>query len=272
MPVRATARVRLAPRRPAGLGRARGRPDIDAGERVLLLGPSGAGKSTLLAALGGLLADDSGQREGVIDASPGRPAILFQDPEDQLVMARAGDDVAFGLENRGVPAAGDLAPGRRRAGRRRVPLPARAPDRGPLRRRAAAARAGRGAGRAAATCCCWTSRRPTSTRPTPTGYGRRWTGRCRPAGAAMVLVEHRVAEWLPVVDRVVVLAPGGGISADGPPASVFAEHADELAGRRDLGAGRAGRRRRASGRRAGAGAAVGTGLGYALPGCRRPPR
>ena len=47
-------------------------------------------------------------------------------------------------------------------------------------------------------------------------------------GAAMVLVEHRVAEWLPVVDRVVVLAPGGGISADGPPARVFAEHVDGL--------------------------------------------
>ena len=28
--------------------------------------------------------------------------ILFQDPEAQLVMGRAGDDVAFGLENRCV--------------------------------------------------------------------------------------------------------------------------------------------------------------------------
>ena len=37
---------------------------IARGERVLLLGPSGAGKSTLLAALGGLLASDSGEREG----------------------------------------------------------------------------------------------------------------------------------------------------------------------------------------------------------------
>ena len=32
-------------------------------------------------------------------------AIVFQDPETQLVMARAGDDVAFGLENRCVPTA-----------------------------------------------------------------------------------------------------------------------------------------------------------------------
>ena len=30
--------------------------------------------------------------------------IVFQDPQTNLVMARCGDDVAFGLENRGVPA------------------------------------------------------------------------------------------------------------------------------------------------------------------------
>ena len=34
---------------------------------------------------------------------------MFQDPQTQLVMARAGDDVAFGLENRGVPA-GEIWP------------------------------------------------------------------------------------------------------------------------------------------------------------------
>jgi energy-coupling factor transport system ATP-binding protein len=46
-----------------------------------------------------------------------------------------------------------------------------------------------------------------------------------------VLVEHRVAEWLPLIDRVVVLSPsgavggGGGVVADGPPATVFADAA-----------------------------------------------
>ncbi|MFD0822668.1 ABC transporter ATP-binding protein, partial [Micromonospora zhanjiangensis] len=82
---------------------------IDAGERVLLLGPSGAGKSTLLAALAGLLAEDSGEREGTVEidgldprAARDRVGIVFQDPQTQLVMSRAGDDVAFGLENRGL--------------------------------------------------------------------------------------------------------------------------------------------------------------------------
>ena len=104
---------------------------IQHGERVLLLGPSGAGKSTLLAALAGLLADDSGERRrGEVDGRPPAPervGIVFQDPQTQLVMARSGDDVAFGLENLGVPAAGDLAAGRRGARRGRLPVPADRP-------------------------------------------------------------------------------------------------------------------------------------------------
>lgn len=75
--------------------------DIAHGERVALLGPSGAGKSTLLAALAGLLPPESGDREGTIEVRE-RAGIVFQDPQSQLVMARAGDDVAFGLENTGT--------------------------------------------------------------------------------------------------------------------------------------------------------------------------
>ena len=83
---------------------------IEHGERILLAGASGAGKSTLLAALAGLLAEDSGEQEGevLVDGAPARQrrastGIVFQDPQTQLVMSRCGDDVAFGLENRGVP-------------------------------------------------------------------------------------------------------------------------------------------------------------------------
>src|SRR5439155_1049491 len=75
------------------------------GERVLLVGASGAGKSTLLQALAGLLdrtgaADEEGELRVRGDA-----ALVLQDPDTQLVMARSGDDVAFGLENRCVPTA-----------------------------------------------------------------------------------------------------------------------------------------------------------------------
>jgi energy-coupling factor transporter ATP-binding protein EcfA2 len=84
---------------------------IEEGERVLLVGRSGGGKSTLLLGIAGLL--DRGipsEREGALTVG-GREAdgtgvgVLFQDPESQLVMARSGDDVAFGLEEHCVPTA-----------------------------------------------------------------------------------------------------------------------------------------------------------------------
>ena len=84
---------------------------IEPGERVLLTGASGAGKSTLLAALAGILDAEGAEMTGdlAVDGGPARNArervgLLAQDPDSQLVMTRAGDDVAFGLENAGVPA------------------------------------------------------------------------------------------------------------------------------------------------------------------------
>ena len=79
----------------------------------MLLGASGAGKSTLLAALAGLLdPSHAGDAQGLLTVDGRDPrdfrdrtGLVLQDPETQLVMARAGDDVAFGLENRATPAA-----------------------------------------------------------------------------------------------------------------------------------------------------------------------
>jgi len=45
----------------------------------------------------------------------------------------------------------------------------------------------------------------------------------------MVLIEHRVAEAIDLVHRVVVLEGGAGLVADGAPAEVFARRGDELA-------------------------------------------
>ena len=88
---------------------------IDDGEHVVLLGPSGSGKSTLLRALAGLVPHFHGGtfagRVAVagLDTRTTRPAELagvvasvFQDPEDQIVMSRVANEVAFGLENTGV--------------------------------------------------------------------------------------------------------------------------------------------------------------------------
>src|SRR3954471_17030131 len=204
------------------------------GERVLLLGPSGAGKSTLLAALAGLLPEDSGESAGTaeIDGLDPRKArervgILFQDPQTQLVMARSGDDVAFGLENRGVPA-GDIWPRVSDALDRvgfayPITRPTSALSGGEAQRLALA-------GVLALRPGLLLLDEPTANLdPAGSQLVRDAIVRLRDEDTTLIVVEHRVAEALPLVDRVVVLDPGGGIRADGAPELVFAGHGDRLA-------------------------------------------
>src|SRR6266545_1019589 len=200
---------------------------VERGERVLLLGPSGAGKSTLLAALAGLLAEDSGERAGEIRVD-GRVGILFQDPQTQLVMARAGDEVAFGLENLGVPAEAlwplvdaALTLVGFRYGRDRS---THALSGGEQQRLALA-------GVLALQPSLLLLDEPTANLdPAGAALVREALHRAlAPGDTTMVLVEHRVAEALPLVDRVVVLEPGGGVRADGVPSEVFDRHGAELA-------------------------------------------
>jgi len=86
---------------------------LEAGGVLLIVGPSGSGKSTLARAIAGLVPRDvpgewhGSLRVGDLEIGTAQAAeiaarvgILFQDPGSQLVMDRAEDDVAFGLENR----------------------------------------------------------------------------------------------------------------------------------------------------------------------------
>jgi energy-coupling factor transport system ATP-binding protein len=209
---------------------------VEPGERVLLLGPSGAGKSTLLTALAGLVDPRGGaETEGVllVDGRDPREArersgLLFQDPESQLVMGRAGDDVAFGLENRCVPT-DDIWP-RVDAALAAVDFPY-GPDRpthalsGGEKQRLALA------GTLALRPGLLLLDEPTANLDPEGAAGvREVLGRVlERAGATLVLVEHRVDDAVSLVDRVVVLEAGGGVVADGPPREVFREHGSALA-------------------------------------------
>ena len=81
------------------------------GEWLSIVGHNGSGKSTTARLIGGLLVADSGQiivdgqeltDETVWDILY-KIGMVFQNPDNQFVGATVEDDVAFGLENKGLP-------------------------------------------------------------------------------------------------------------------------------------------------------------------------
>lgn len=86
--------------------------DINAGEFVAVLGHNGSGKSTFAKHLNGILLPSSGKVyvDG-IDTSDDkklfelrqRAGMVFQNPDNQIVASIVEEDVAFALENLGVP-------------------------------------------------------------------------------------------------------------------------------------------------------------------------
>ncbi|HUI85824.1 MAG TPA: ABC transporter ATP-binding protein [Nitrososphaerales archaeon] len=90
--------------------------EVDRSEIIILAGPSGCGKSTLLRSINGLiphmysgdysgavLMDGANVREESMRALAQKVGFLFQNPENQIFMFSVERDVAFGLENLGVP-------------------------------------------------------------------------------------------------------------------------------------------------------------------------
>lgn len=73
--------------------------NIVARERIAFVGTNGSGKSTCALELAGLLKDVNGHAMRV----QGTVGLAFQDPDNQIVAPVVRDDIAFGLENRGVP-------------------------------------------------------------------------------------------------------------------------------------------------------------------------
>jgi energy-coupling factor transport system ATP-binding protein len=203
-----------------------------------VLGPSGSGKSTLALAIAGLLGRDMpGEWHGSLTvgatdvrvAAPsvtGAVGVVFQDPDRQLVMDTAEDDVAFGLENRSWPA---------EAMRRRVPV---ALDEVALagfeRRRPTRLSGGEQqrlalAGVLAPRPGVIVLDEPTANLDPPgvLALRDRLAGLRSQRRATIVLIEHRVDAVWELADRVLALGRDGAPIAFGAPADVLA-HADRL--------------------------------------------
>lgn len=213
---------------------------LRAGESTLLLGPSGAGKSTLLASLTGIVpqtipAELSGDVSLFGEDVASRPPAgwaetvsrLFQNAEETLCGMTVADEIAFALENRGLPEA-DIA---RRIGRAMaaVSLP---PE---WRARRTMSLSG-GEKQLVALAALVAQDATLVVVDEPTAH-------LAPAAArtlrellfgeaakdrTVLVVDHRLDGLVERIDRVVVLGPDGTVVADGPPRRVFRNHRERL--------------------------------------------
>ncbi|AWN33851.1 MULTISPECIES: energy-coupling factor ABC transporter ATP-binding protein [Lactobacillus] len=88
--------------------------EVERGSWTSIIGHNGSGKSTIIRLINGLLVPD--EKENSLIEVDGiklnddtvwdirdKVGVVFQNPDNQFVGATVADDVAFGLENRGVP-------------------------------------------------------------------------------------------------------------------------------------------------------------------------
>ncbi|QPZ37657.1 ABC transporter ATP-binding protein [Paramicrobacterium chengjingii] len=214
---------------------------VDTGEVVLLLGPSGCGKSTAALAINGLVPQSiPATLEGTISACgidvsttttarlSEHVAMVFQDPDAQIVSESVLDEVCFALENMLLPVTEILS--RAEDALRTVGLWGRREDcpdilSGGARQRLAIACA------LAMHTSILVLDEPTANLD-PSGSDdvyavlRRVTA---DGDRSVVLIEHDVDAALPIVDRVVILDRDGRTAFTGTPREVFAGHSREIA-------------------------------------------
>lgn len=213
---------------------------VHPGEVVLVLGPSGSGKSTLTLALNGLIPHSvPATVRGTVEVA-GRDtaeasvaelsthvAMVFQDPDAQLVTGSVLDEVAFALENLLVPAREVLA--RAEGALRQVGL---------WERRADNPDTLSGGGRQRlAIACALAMGSPVIVLDEPTAnldpqgiddvYAA--LGELVASGErAIVLVEHNLDAAMEFATRAIVLGPDGHLAFDGPVDEILRGHTDEL--------------------------------------------
>ncbi|WP_246205526.1 ABC transporter ATP-binding protein [Agromyces salentinus] len=214
--------------------------EVRPGEVVLLLGPSGCGKSTLALALDGLIPHAvPATLEGTVRVAgletsahtvaelSEHVAMVFQDPDAQVVTGTLLDEVCFGPENQLVAASEVLERAERAL--KLVGLWDRRTDNPDVL-------SGGGRQRLAVACALALAA-PVLVLDEP-------TANLDPAGIdevyavlrelaserdhAIVLVEHNLDAAVDIVDRVVVLDASGRLVIDGPAREVLQQRADEL--------------------------------------------
>lgn len=87
---------------------------VEEGQFICILGGNGSGKSTLARHLNALLVPDEGTvwiegnstaNENFLWDIRAKIGMIFQNPDNQMIASRVDEEVAFGLENIGVPSA-----------------------------------------------------------------------------------------------------------------------------------------------------------------------
>ena len=213
---------------------------VSPGEVVLVLGPSGSGKSTLTLALNGLIphavpAEMTGTvqvgslltSDSTVATLSTHVAMVFQDPDSQLVTGRLFDEVAFGPENLRLPV--DVVLARTEAALRSVGLWERHGEN--------PERLSGGGRQRLAIACALAMGSPILVLDEP-------TANLDPAGIedvyaalqevvaggdhGIVLVEHNLDAAIGFVDRVVALDGEGRLVAEGPVDEVLRSRAAEL--------------------------------------------
>jgi energy-coupling factor transporter ATPase len=207
---------------------------IEPGQFVAVIGHNGSGKSTLVKLLTAVLYPTEGEIR--IDGIPVREenqwgirervAVVFQDPDDQLIMNRVADDVAFGPENLGLlrEEIGERVEFALRAlglgeiGERLIE------DLSPGQKQRVAI-----AGALAMRPHCLILDEPTSLLPAPVAARLISTVRdmCRREGMGVLHVTHSMSEAA-LFERVIVM-DAGRLVMDGTPAEIF-RRVDELRG------------------------------------------
>lgn len=175
---------------------------------------------------------EAAEPAGFVEFAAGDPrlrgaiGLVQQDPEAQICMERVGDEVAFGLENLGVPRE-QIWP-RVRAALREMELPV------PLTHSTSQLSGGQKQRLAIAAALAMQPGLLLLDEPTAnldqagTSAVRSCIARVQAAtGATTIIVEHRLGTWLDFVDRLVVLGREG-IIADGTPQEVLAAQTETL--------------------------------------------